>query len=247
MDGQCRPACTASSKTGILPVMHMLAVVLLLVMGLPVAADPAPHGELAETNDAIGRLNHAGYRRKRHCTMFAVSPRVAVTAAHCLDGLDATRTHLLFGYSRMEWTAHLSPTKAVVLANDVAVLCLAQDAPATIVQSRRRNYTVGSPFSVVGYGMPVHQAQSRTACTLKGNADRYSLTSHSKNPGPFVLRGTPELGAAMMLDCPQSGGASGGPLLDAAGAVVGVISSTSRTKLLVSVLPPNVAGACVGR
>lgn len=232
--------------------MRLLFVLAgLSVAGLggppPATAQTAPASELAETNEAIGRLNFAGYRSKRHCTMFAVAPRVAVTAAHCLDGIEADRTHLLFGYARMAWTAHQVPKRAVILADDVAVLCLGEDAPATVPQSPRRRYAVGSAFTVVGYGLPVRHAQRRTACTLKANADRYSLASHSKNPGPFVLRATSDLGSAMMLDCPQSGGASGGPLLDAAGQAVGVISSTSRTKLLVSVLPPDVAGVCAAR
>ncbi|WP_420393706.1 trypsin-like serine peptidase [Acuticoccus sp.] len=171
-----------------------------------------------DADPAVGRLNHAGYRHKRHCTAFAVAPRVVVTAAHCLAGLEPQRAHLLFGYARMDWVAHVAPAFAVTLEDDVALLCLADRAPAQLAVGPAP--AAGDAVTVVGYGRPVRHLQSRAACR--------------------VLEG----GGALVLDCPQSPGASGGPVLNAAGEAVAVVSRTAATRSLATVLPRGLARRC---
>lgn len=152
--------------------------------------------------------------------MFAVAPRVVVTATHCLEGLDPTRMHLLFGYAGMEWGHQASPAAARDLGNDVSVLCLAEDAPAALVVASAP-VARGARVHVVGYGRPRRHAQSATDCTV-----------------------TAVTGGELLLDCPQSEGASGGPVLDTTGAVVAVMSRTARASSVASLLPPGTASAC---
>ncbi|MEM8665411.1 MAG: hypothetical protein AAGF49_14970, partial [Pseudomonadota bacterium] len=71
---------------------------------------------------AVGRLNHAGYAHRRHCTFAAVSPKVALTAAHCVAGVEADTLHLLYGYGRMTWVAEGAVAAVEPLGGDLAAL-----------------------------------------------------------------------------------------------------------------------------
>jgi hypothetical protein len=175
---------------------------------------------LEDPEPAVGRVNHAGYRHKRHCTAFAIAPRVAVTATHCLARIDPTEMHLLFGYARMDWRAHRSPSTAVDLGGDVAVLCLPEEAPATLPVSVRPPARE-DPVRILGYGRPSVHLQSDTRCTVLALMDD-----------------------EILLDCPQSRGASGGPVLDETGAVVAVMSRTSRASSVAGLLPAGAAARC---
>jgi len=204
------------------PVLTLCAALCGIVLALPPAATARAAGPvlIAEPTVAIGRANHAGYARRRHCTMFAVAPRVAVTATHCIAGLDPTRMHLLFGYAGMAWKHHTSPASARDLGRDVAVLCLSEDAPATLTVAPG-TLARGAGVSVVGYGRPRRHAQSATACTVSA-----------------VMEGE------ILLDCPQSEGASGGPVLDGTGAVVAVMSRSGRGSSVAGLIRPRIADAC---
>ena len=210
-----------------------LVASLLIALGTPVRAQtvsPAvPEVGVPERQDvpdpAIGRFNFAGYRSKRHCTMFAVGPTTVLTAAHCVRGLRAGETHLLFGYSRMEWGAHLTPASIGVVGNDVAVLCLREPAPAALALAPEAPLEPGEAVVAVGYGTPVRHMQSRTRC-------------------PVLREGATDAGRSVVLGCAQSHGASGGPVLNGRGEAVAVISATSRTQLLAARIPPGAAELC---
>ncbi len=206
---------------------------LLIGLVVPATAQDTAEGSVpagvsqrvAQPDLAIGRFNFAGYRSKRHCTMFAIGPTTVVTAAHCLSGLDPLQTHLLFGYSQMTWAAHLSPVRGAIMGNDVAVLCLAEPAPAAIPLGAPAEVAPGDALVAVGYGAPVRHMQTRATC-------------------PVIRSGNAEGGPVLVLGCPQSHGASGGPVLDAAGQAVAVISATSRTELFAAPIPPAAAMVC---
>ena len=176
---------------------------------------------LLETPEpAVARVNHAGYRDKRHCTGFAIADRAAITAAHCIAGIDPRGMHVLFGYARMEWRAHGRPESAAILGNDVAVLCLAEAAPARLPVADEP-VERGDTVRVLGYGRPSVHAVSETRCNVRAL-----------------------VGDELLLDCAQSPGASGGPVIDETGAVVAVMSRTSRASSRASLLPDGARARC---
>lgn len=194
-----------------MPHIALFALAIALASATPVVAEPAPE----ETDPAIGRLNHAGYRDFRHCTMFAIGPRTAITAAHCLRGLRPDSVHLLFGYARATWVRHLLARSAVGIGHDVVAICLSDEPPASLRTGHRM--IDGETVTAVGYGRPVQHLQTRTRCRVIGRW---------QPPGRAQGR-SPEIDATVLpdvvLDCAQSPGASGGPVLNEAGEVVAVV------------------------
>ncbi|MEO1103461.1 MAG: serine protease [Pseudomonadota bacterium] len=168
---------------------------------------------------AIGRLNHAGYARARHCTFVAVAPRVALTATHCVANLPAQELHLLFGYTRSEFVERLGVEAVREVGPDAAALCLSADAPAVL--------SIGAPaqredaVTVIGYASPRVHVQQSAACRVW----------------------TP-MGADLLLDCPAAPGASGGPVLDVQGNVVGIVSRTGRGSSVAVAVGADAASAC---
>lgn len=150
--------------------------------------------------------------------MFAVGRRVAVTAAHCVAGLDPREMTLLFGYDRMGWRSLAKPSHGADIGSDVAVLCLQEDAPA----SRGIGTAgVGDSVTVVGYGSPVTHRQRPIGC-------RVAATSATE----------------IALDCAQAPGASGAPVLNGRGEAVAVTSRTGAAVSLAARLPPDIADRC---
>lgn len=203
------------------------ALVVLAAVLAPPAGTPATSGETAggmadetmETRPAIGRLNHAGYSRRRHCTMVAVAPETVLTASHCLEGLPASAFHLLFGYARMTWQSERMAVAAHPVAGDLSALCLGEPVAAT--RAIGPPPAVGDAVVFVGYGRPRVHLQAARACTV-------------------ARRG----GGEIALDCPAPQGASGGPVLDSAGRVVAILSRTGRSTAIATLVPADVAERC---
>jgi len=98
----------------------------LLAMSVPVGADATgtrtdaatrADGRVAVSSDiapwrAVGRLNVAGFRVRRHCTATLVAPDLALTARHCLRGFRGEDwvapdlVHFLPGFSRGGYVEH---------------------------------------------------------------------------------------------------------------------------------------------
>jgi len=191
------------------------ALLFLFTLAMEATADPA-----------VGRLNHAGYRHLRHCTAVLVAPRVALTAAHCLEGLDVTKSHLLLGYDRGNWLEHLEPEVMRFLGGDLAALCLGKPAQTSPLPLAARPAQLGETLAIAGYGRPRVHAQQERACRVT------SLLGE---------RG-------IWLDCPSPPGNSGGPVLrsvDGRESVVAVaVASNSETTLALVVPPGDLASLC---
>lgn len=181
----------------------------LLVAATPLAA---------ETDPAIGRLNHAGHRERVHCTVALVGPSEALTAAHCIDGLPIDALHVVLGYDRGDYAEHLRVRSAEAAEGlDIVRLCL--DAPA-----EAEPLGVGGPLAAameaVGYPRSQAHRQRRYACAEIAADER-----------------------EVVVDCVLEPGMSGAPLL-AEGRVGGVVSAGDATHS-VAILPAALPeGSC---
>lgn len=191
---------------------------------LVIALSPMPQATAVslEKPEAVGRLNHAGYRDRRHCTMAAVGAHAAVTATHCLTGLTPQRTHLLFGFDAMSYAHHTQPAAAHDLGEDLTVLCLApgDTAPSALPVSATAP-VVGEKVTAWGYGRPRVQRAHPTACEV-----------------------TAVSASQIALSCGLTRGGSGGPVLNAAGELVGVASRASRSQTVAARVLPDVTQVC---
>ncbi|WMS41070.1 serine protease [Acuticoccus sp. MNP-M23] len=190
-----------------------LAAAVLLCAG-------APQARASGTEPAIGRLNHAGFSARRHCTFAAISEDTALTAAHCVAGVAPESLTLLYGYSRMTWVAEGGVKAVEPLGGDLVALCLASPPPATLPLGPPA--ATDDPMTIVGYGQPRVHLQQRAGCDVLAEVG----------------------GMELLLSCPSPRGTSGAPLLSADGAVVGVMSRTGRGSSMAVTVPPTVATVC---
>lgn len=174
----------------------------------------------------MGRLNHAGYRTRMHCSAALVGPREAVTARHCVEGLEVAELHLLLGFERGRYVEHRRVASVEMAeAGDLARLCLDAEAGVEPLPARAARPDPG-PAEVRGYPASTAQVQSRAACALD------------------LVAGQPWA----VLDCPSEPGTSGAPVILAQGggppSVVGVVSATGEGRTLVALLEALPGSAC---
>ncbi|MEO0995365.1 MAG: trypsin-like peptidase domain-containing protein, partial [Pseudomonadota bacterium] len=100
-------------------------------------------------------------------------------------------------------------------------LCLNEAPPATLEIGPEAG--LGDDVKIVGYARPKVHVPTRAMCTVEAAAR-----------------------LEMRLDCPAARGASGGPVFDAEGRVVGVMSRTSPVSSVASKLPETILSACAG-
>lgn len=186
---------------------------LLIVLAGTAPALPVGSAGIVETHPAVGRLNHAGYRTRQHCTMFLAGPGLALTAAHCVDGIEPDDLHVLLGYRQGAWDAHLRPTavRRDEGGRNVAALCL--EAAGPWLPAAVSPPEVGETLLVLGYGRPRVHALTATACPVAAY----------------------DGAGRLHLDCPLPPGASGAPVLRRTGdghEFVAVVSASSRTASL---------------
>lgn len=197
----------------------MRGLVILCGFLAALSLSPPPATALDEEDaSAIGRMNYAGYKTRQHCTAFLVAPQVAMTAAHCIDGLEPDQVHLLLGYDRGSWQQHLrakgfwrSPD-----GEDLAALCLAEPAQAAPLSVAPGEVAPGEELAILGYGLPSVHLLSRRDCLVDALSPR----------------------GGVVLNCPVSKGTSGGPVFSrTTEAVVAVISATTQEQSVAAPLP----------
>lgn len=190
----------------------------LLVLGLPASA-----------NDAVGRLNLAGYKHREMCSATLVAPDLALTAAHCVvlpqDGYLKRIGDMTFvaGWNGESHKGASKITQTYVhprafengrfqLPFDIALVVLAQ---ALAPKPLEIGYAPG-PFSMMGYPRSrPHRLDVQDACT--GTSDTGTSVQ--------ILR----------LNCPVEPGQSGGPVL-ANGKISAVISAKSYDQTLAALV-----------
>mgnify|MGYP006267129941 FL=1 len=201
------------------------ALLLALLAGMPAAADDRPGMLPAEGHaawQAIGRLNAAGYDRRRLCTATLIAPDEVLSAAHCVrqaGGRPVRMQDLRFvaGWFRGERAAVARISAVAVaptwtggqggrgpLGDDVAILTLS--APLSIAPLPLAPPRAGEPVRILGY-----------------RADRpHALSDSGTCPHGRAAEGT------RATPCQATFGTSGAPVLqdrDGTWHVVGVVSA----------------------
>ena len=183
--------------------------------------------EIISADPAIGRLNHAGFRTRGHCTGFAVNTGALVTAAHCLPDIPDDTVHVLLGYEQGALQHHhKTPASAfrTLPEQDIAALCTAPQSGSSMTLAQEPP-TPGTRVTIRGYGAPKVHVLQRTDCSVQ----------------------TVSRSAFVILDCGLPSGASGAPVTMAeTGDVIGLVSASASTRTLVSRLTPGIIDRLCG-
>ncbi len=187
----------------------------------------------AHAEDAVGRLNAAGYRTTEMCSGALVAPDRVVTAAHCVldprDGYAKRIADMVF-VAGWDGARHVGASKVAEvavhpgafrdgqfdIAFDVAVLTLA--TPLDSARLPLGSAAPAGPLTILGYPRSrPHRLRVQTDCA--GRAQ----------------------GALWRLDCPVEKGQSGGPVLFGDGParriVAIIVASTDDAAFAVPVDP----------
>lgn len=107
----------------------------------------------------VGALTQFG---QAFCTATVIAPRVAVTAAHCLDGVSARSIRFVLGPRAARPSAQIAVAQVAMhpsydpfqIVHDIGVVVLASDAPVTPAAwgTTMDRTWVGRNVTFVGYG-----------------------------------------------------------------------------------------------
>jgi hypothetical protein len=214
-------------KVGEVCIRMILSTLLWLAIAAPIlSATVAQAQSLHEANPAIGRLNHAGFRDRQHCTVALVGPSEALTARHCVDGLAPGNLHIVLGYDGGAFSEHLR-VRALQLAPDadIARLCLdgsssADPLPLFAASAGADTRSPAGAVASIGYPRSQAHRQQTQRCAV-----------------------TAEDGTLARLDCPVEPGMSGAPVLSS-GHVIGVMSATAAETSIAVLIAALPSGGC---
>ena len=203
----------------------VLRTLLWLALAWTILSAATAHAQsFDEADPAIGRLNHAGFRNRQHCTAALVGPREALTAKHCVDGIALKNLHVLLGYDGGTYSEHLR-VRALQLAPDadIARLCLDRSSsvePLSLFSENAYAETQDSFGAVALIGYPrsqAHRQRGRQCAVTTGNS------------------------TLARLDCSTEPGMSGAPVLSS-GHLIGIMSASAAetsVAVLITALPPG--------
>ena len=180
----------------------------------------------ADQSEWIGRLSHAGFKTRAHCTAAIVEGGHIVTAAHCLPKVATDTVTIALGYDRGKAERMIRAPGTEFHRDSVqdwAILCDTGAGPGLPVADSLPDH--GAPVNLAGYMAPrVHVLQLRSCEVGAGDSE------------------------ALAINCPSPPGASGGPVLVKDGeveALAGVVSAGSaRQTVAIAIRPADIAKAC---
>lgn len=182
--------------------------------------------------DAVGRLNLAGYRHREMCTASLVAPDLALTAAHCVttaeDGYLKRLEDMVFvaGWNGGEHAGSARVAEVMVhpgafdagrfdLAHDVALVRL--DRPLDLAPLPLAAGEAGGPLVLMGY--------------RRSRPHRLTVTPGCRGAG----------GTIWTIHCGVEQGQSGGPVMAGTGTdrrIVAVIAAVRETETLAVPVDP---------
>ncbi|WP_339479843.1 MULTISPECIES: trypsin-like peptidase domain-containing protein [unclassified Pseudomonas] len=136
-------------------------------------------------------------------TGFAVSPSMVVTCAHVIEGMSEVRINSFNGHHRVE-------PVMVDTRNDIALLRVEHGTLSPVRFSGASGCSLGDPVVAVGYPM---------SGVAGGGA-------HVTQGGVSALFGLRNDSSLLQFTAPIQPGSSGSPLFDAAGGVMGMVTSS---------------------
>jgi len=164
-----------------------LAPCLLLLAGIASVPAAVPAVRAAEVGGrvvvapetgpwkAVGRLEPAGFRVRRHCTATLVAPDVALTARHCVGGLRGEAwvppemVHFLPGYSRGGYADHLQATGYELIGVEAVLIRLDGRASIPPVPVADAGTAPGAALFEAGYSRDIgHVLTVDPACRFLG-------------------------------------------------------------------------------
>ncbi len=178
---------------------HVTLAAMIWLVAVAARADPSAW---------IGRLNHAGFSSRTHCTATLIAGGHIVTASHCLPDTATETVTVVLGYDRGRYTERIDAPGGAFRSlptRDIAILCRATPRTdgmqlATIPPQNGQNAWM------TGYGRPRVHMQHDLAC---GTA--------------------PSVAGTFVMDCQAGPGFSGSPVLAARTGqdptMIGVVSA----------------------
>lgn len=185
----------------------------LIVMSCAIALPATAHETLpTEITNSIGRINYAGFRTRRHCSISLIAADTALTAAHCIAGIAPGQLHVLLGYSKGKWVEHRRVSRVILPSKtqDLALVCLKTPSQQNPLPLRDQPTSDGSKI-VAGYPRSRAHILNHQHCISKAYNRQFRL------------------------DCPAERGFSGAPLLSMSQGVwqiAGVMSKSSHRRSL---------------
>jgi len=186
-----------------------LAAVLLLT-GPLAAAESAGRTDgritMAPVPDgwrAVGRLNVAGYRARRHCTATLVAPDTVLTAWHCLsrffrDGVvEPGKVHFLPGYDRGDYLDHLRGAAFRRVGREAVLITLQRPSSIPPIAVSDRQPHEGDALFQAGYsGDRGHVLTADPSCRHLGpwrdGYWRHDCEAIGGDSGAPILHDTPD-------------------------------------------------------
>lgn len=189
------------------PCLLFLAV-LASALGAAVPSSAGIGGRVTVAPDAapwqaVGRLNVAGFRARRHCTATLVAPDLALTARHCLGGflgeewVAPEQVHFLPGYTRGQYVEHRRAIGYERVGTEAVLVRLDGPVPVTPIPVARERTEPGAALFEAGYSRDKDQVLTvDPACRFLGwSSDglwRHDCEAISGDSGAPILVDTGE-------------------------------------------------------